>query len=423
MVGFCRRTIRNLLATLLFVHGTLLLFVAIQISYFYWKTDTISLKNSYQKQQPPSLIPRIIHQIWDSTAVPRTFLPWMSSWTRHHPHWQHWFWTPEDIRCLFRRRYARLAYLYESYPTQLQRADVMRYFILHAFGGVYVDLDVESLRPLDPLLVNRSCVLSEEPHEHVHILYHLEKVNVMNTIMACRPGHPLFKELLANLSSYKGNTNPLWTTGPFYMDSVLTTYFFNRIRAVPRYRSPTDDVTVLPPKYLLPTFDQTKLLNLQGVCKRIRGMYNQAKLAAVCYNLIRRHYENKPSKEAYTNHHWFHVSTKHPSFKRNDTVEILDVPFETRQGESHRVRGCVTRVHVSIAISNTFPKPAQIMLHLNGKGLCLYYLIDCLNMVKRETVNQRFLIMSEPESEAVRREHTDVHAAQAQPTRETLADV
>ena len=358
MVAFCLRTKRNLLATLLFVLGTLLVFVAKQRRYFYWKTELIGVNKSYQKQQPPSLIPRIIHHTWDSTAVPRTFLPWMSSWTRHHPHWQHWFWTPEDIRCLFRRRYTRLAYLYESYATQLQRADVMRYFILHAFGGVYVDLDVESLRPLDLLLANRSCVLSEEPDEHVYLLHKQEKPNVMNTIMACRPGHLLFKQLLSKLSSYTGNSDPIVTTGPFYMNSVVTAYI--RSRAVPRDRSPIDDVTVLPPKYLLPTFDNDKLGYLKHKCSDTRDMYPTC--AAVCDNLIRRHYENKPFKQAYTNHHWFHVSERLPSFKRKDTVEILDVPFEKRQGASHRVRGCVTRVQVRIAISNTFLKPAQVML-------------------------------------------------------------
>ena len=352
MVAFYHRTKRNVLASLLFVLGTLLVFVVKQRSYFYWKTELIGVKNSYQKQQPPSLIPRIIHHTWDSTAVPRTFLPWMSSWTRHHPHWQHWFWTPEDIRCLFRRRYARLAYLYESYATQLQRADVMRYFILHAFGGVYVDLDVESLRPLDPLLANRSCVLSEEPDEHVYLLHKQEKPNVMNTIMACRPGHPLFKELLRNLSSYTGNIDPIMTTGPFYMDSIVTTYI--RSRAVPRDRSPIDDVTVLPAKYLLPTFDKLKLRYLKRKCSDTKDMHPTC--AAVCDNLIRRHYENKPFKQAYTDHHWFHVYYRPPSFKSKDTVEILDVPFETRQGESHRVRGCVSKIQVRIAISNTLLK-------------------------------------------------------------------
>ena len=378
MVDFCRGTKRNLLATLLFVHGTLLVFVAIQISYFYWKINITGLKNSYQKQQPPSLIPRIIHQTWDSTAVPRTFLPWMSSWTRHHPQWQHWFWTPEDIRCLFRRRYARLAYLYESYPTQLQRADVMRYFILHAFGGVYVDLDVESLRPIDPLLVNRSCVLSEEPHEHVYLLNKLRRVNVMNTVMACRPGHALFKELLASLLSYTGDEHAITTTGPFYMDSVLTAYFYNRTRAVPRDRSPIDDVTVLPPKYLLPTFDQTMLFKMKARCNFIKEAYSPPEFVAVCDNLTRRHYENKPSKQAYTNHHWFHVVLAHPSFKRTDTVEILDVPFETRYSESHRIRGCVTGVQVRITISNTFPETAQIIIHghIYGQVLCSYFLVD-----------------------------------------------
>ncbi|KAJ3896091.1 hypothetical protein GG344DRAFT_72572 [Lentinula edodes] len=40
-----------------------------------------------------------------------------------------------------------------DYKYAIQRADAIRYFVLHHYGGVYLDLDVGCLRPLDPLLV------------------------------------------------------------------------------------------------------------------------------------------------------------------------------------------------------------------------------------------------------------------------------
>ena len=31
---------------------------------------------------------------------------------------------------------------YQSYPYAIQRVDVLRYFLLHSLGGVYIDLDM-----------------------------------------------------------------------------------------------------------------------------------------------------------------------------------------------------------------------------------------------------------------------------------------
>lgn len=38
---------------------------------------------------------------------------------------------------------------YNSYPYNIQRVDAVRYFILHHFGGIYLDLDVGCLKRLD----------------------------------------------------------------------------------------------------------------------------------------------------------------------------------------------------------------------------------------------------------------------------------
>ena len=39
--------------------------------------------------------------------------------------------------------------LYDKYGYGIQRADVMRLFFLHKYGGVYIDLDIECKRSLD----------------------------------------------------------------------------------------------------------------------------------------------------------------------------------------------------------------------------------------------------------------------------------
>ena len=39
--------------------------------------------------------------------------------------------------------------MYDSYRFGIQRADAMRLFFLHKFGGIYIDMDIECLRSLD----------------------------------------------------------------------------------------------------------------------------------------------------------------------------------------------------------------------------------------------------------------------------------
>ena len=40
--------------------------------------------------------------------------------------------------------------------------------VLYEYGEVYADLDMEALRPLDDIVTQYSCILSQEPLEHAH---------------------------------------------------------------------------------------------------------------------------------------------------------------------------------------------------------------------------------------------------------------
>ena len=75
------------------------------------------------------------------------YVKWIETWTQKHAGgaWQHWFWTLYDIRRLVARHYADYLMLYDSYESAVFRADAGRYFILHRYGGVYVDLDMDAV--------------------------------------------------------------------------------------------------------------------------------------------------------------------------------------------------------------------------------------------------------------------------------------
>ena len=59
-------------------------------------------------------------------------------------------WTDADSRKFLVEHYPWFVPIFDAYPYPIQRADAIRYFILHHFGGIYMDLDVGCLRRFDP---------------------------------------------------------------------------------------------------------------------------------------------------------------------------------------------------------------------------------------------------------------------------------
>ena len=99
-------------------------------------------------------VPWRLHQTWKDAWPPKhLFSPrWRHSMQAANPGWAHRLWTDAENRALVAARYPWLLAAYDGYPSDIQRADVARYVVVHAHGGVYADLDIECFRPFAPLL-------------------------------------------------------------------------------------------------------------------------------------------------------------------------------------------------------------------------------------------------------------------------------
>lgn len=79
---------------------------------------------------------------------------------------------------------------YDELSKQIHRIDAVRYMYLHHYGGVYVDLDFESIKPMDDYLNGKQLVLGvmgpdkNRPH------------SIPNAFMASRPRHPFWIKVL-----------------------------------------------------------------------------------------------------------------------------------------------------------------------------------------------------------------------------------
>jgi hypothetical protein len=57
----------------------------------------------------------------------------------------HHLWTDATARLFIQTHYPSFLATYDSYEYNIQRADAIRYFVLHRYGGIYMDLDVSAV--------------------------------------------------------------------------------------------------------------------------------------------------------------------------------------------------------------------------------------------------------------------------------------
>ncbi len=179
------------------------------------------------QMSPLKTIPKILHQTWKDANLPPALASMRQTWRAHHPDWTHYLWTDEDNRNFLSQHYPWFLPIYDNYPEHIMRVDAIRYFILHHFGGVYVDLDFECIRPLDALLAGKELVFGLEPAEHFPI--HFPTVQplphiVCNAFMASARRHPFWERMFRYLDAYHRAPDPLNATGPFVLTRACESY-------------------------------------------------------------------------------------------------------------------------------------------------------------------------------------------------------
>lgn len=157
-------------------------------------------------------IPRVIHQIYfgGESAAPPSYRQYAATWRQHHPEWEFQFWDAARCRDLVETHYPSFLPVYDGYRHRIQRCDAIRYFILHQYGGVYLDMDIECLRPIDELVAGRELLLGAGIRGYT------------NAVMGSVAGHPLWPRVFETLRLRRkrfSSAAPLWAklTMPMYI--------------------------------------------------------------------------------------------------------------------------------------------------------------------------------------------------------------
>jgi len=129
-------------------------------------------------------IPRIIHQQHMSRRkFPHYFADYVKECHEMNSGWIHVVWTDDDFGPFLKDLFGQeMLDFFRSLPRTIQRIDIIRYFILLEYGGVYLDADVICLSSLDQWVeeFGKSYEVFMEP---IHII-------------ASRKGHSFWKCIL-----------------------------------------------------------------------------------------------------------------------------------------------------------------------------------------------------------------------------------
>src|SRR6187402_370569 len=100
------------------------------------------------------MIEKIIHQIWfqGKNNIPMSYPNYSDSWIKNNPDYEYVFWDQQKINKLINMYYPQYKEKYNAYTQIINKIDMAKLIILYHYGGIFVDLDSESFKPINKLL-------------------------------------------------------------------------------------------------------------------------------------------------------------------------------------------------------------------------------------------------------------------------------
>jgi hypothetical protein len=156
------------------------------------------------------MIPKIIHQTWRSDELPNVFQKIYDKNKDINKGFEFKLWShspgPPTIDEFMKNEYPDIYPIFEKAKFGVQKADISRLAILHHFGGIYYDLDILCLKPIEELLdMNSDFVYAAmEPAEQTMAVF--KKDNVLcNAFIAAPPKHRIFQTALDTIKKLYEN--------------------------------------------------------------------------------------------------------------------------------------------------------------------------------------------------------------------------
>ena len=193
------------------------------------------------------MIPKIIHYIWlGNSELPELSRHCIKSWKKYCPDYKiiKWDETNSDIS---KYLFAKEAYKEKKWSFV---SDVLRLETVYKYGGVYMDTDVELIKPIDSLLSNSAFISFES-----------EKFVNSGNILAAEKNNKAVKAMLEkyeNHSFYNADGSLNTSPSPEYNTNALLSFGLKQNNTYQQLET----ITVYPTEYFCPKSLNTGIINI-----------------------------------------------------------------------------------------------------------------------------------------------------------------
>lgn len=163
--------------------------VALAETRFKWGPQ---LNPKYNKEEEDYKVPPIIHHVminWNK-PIPETWKQAADACKQIHPDYVFMDWDDESAESFIREEHPDFYSTWVNYKYPIQRADSLRYLLLYTYGGIYLDMDLQCRRSLDPL--RKFNFVSPEANP----------VGITNAFMISSPKNEFMKSLVKDLANF-----------------------------------------------------------------------------------------------------------------------------------------------------------------------------------------------------------------------------
>jgi mannosyltransferase OCH1-like enzyme len=164
--------------------------------------------------------PKKIWQLWkvDVLSLEQRDLPRAKSWIQNNPGHRYEVLTDdndvqyvETVYGLDGLNRPDIVHMYKSITAKIVRADILRYLVMYAEGGVYTDIDVESLRPVSRFIPEQyegrdiDMVIGievDQPEYANHPILGGKCKSFCQWTFMCKPGLPVMLKLVERITTW-----------------------------------------------------------------------------------------------------------------------------------------------------------------------------------------------------------------------------
>lgn len=184
-----------------------------------------------------SNIPKKLYQSWKTKNLPTEMRTIVDQIRRNNPQYDYSLYDDQDCRQFLLTHFGlNYAQAFDALIPGAFKCDFWRYAMLYIHGGVYMDIDMVPLLPLDEII--------RPGDEFVSIVDKPDKsyiqCGIFQSFIACRPKHPILAYALSlafvNIVTRRTELlEPLAVTGPYVMGQAINLYWqkknpYERIR-------------------------------------------------------------------------------------------------------------------------------------------------------------------------------------------------